>query len=339
MRTVPALTSPRPRRRPGPSRLASAALAAALAAGLAACSADGSSDSGAAVSVADPAPAAGGPTGADGSGTDEAAGGATAKADPGSAGTGGSDPVRAVAASVADRRLARRADVSLQVTDVARAASRLRAVAQGAGGLVVAEEVSADAGDSGADDPADDVARGGWGTVTISVPAEKLDPTLDAVAELGTVLSRQTSTDDVTARYVDTTSRVASMRASVARVRALMVKADELSDVVALEGELSRRQADLEALEQQLSALEDQVALAPITVSLSTPGADTAAEDPSGFLAGLAGGWEAFTTSVRLVLTLVGALVPFAVAVALLLVPVLWWRRRRIHTVAAPPAA
>ena len=291
---------------------------------LTACSADDAGDSAASagdLSVADGGSAE--PLADEAAGTDRAT---TA------AGAGTAD----VAAAVADRRLARRADVELTVDDVAQAAARLRQIALGADGLVVQEQVSSDPVD-----PAATTRPAGWGTVTISVPADRLDTTLDAVAEVGTVVSRSTETEDVTAQYVDTASRVESMQASVARVRALMADATKLSDVVALEAELSRRQADLEAYQRRLASLQDRTTLSPITVQLSTDGtAVPEDEDPTGFVAGLASGWDAFTTSVRLVLTLLGALLPFAVTAALVVAPVVWWvRRRRPAPAAATPAA
>ena len=102
------------------------------------------------------------------------------------------------------------------------------------------------------------------------MPTAELDATLDRLAELGKVHSRNASTDDVTAQYVDTESRVKTMQASVDRVRALMSQATKLGDIVALEAELSRRQADLEATQSQLAALKDSVALSPVEVRLST---------------------------------------------------------------------
>ena len=57
-------------------------------------------------------------------------------------------------------------------------------------------------------------------------------------------------------------------RASLARVRVLMDKAATIADVVALEGELSRRQADLESLQAQQRVLADQTAQATVTVRL-----------------------------------------------------------------------
>lgn len=245
--------------------------------------------------------------------------------------TGAVDPAAAL------RKVTRHADLSLRVTDLAAAASRIRAAATAAGGLVVAEQVSSDPTPTPTARPLDDTTGSGAettrstgsGTVTVSVPAARLDATLDELAKVGTVLSRETGTDDVTGTYVDTQSRVASMQASVARVRALMGRATKLSDIVSLEGELSRREADLEALQTQLATLKDAVALSPVTVHLTTDVAPVPEPAPTGFVAGLTAGWRAFTSSVTVVLTGLGALLPFAGLAALVGVPaVLWWRRR-----------
>ncbi|WP_299445143.1 DUF4349 domain-containing protein [uncultured Phycicoccus sp.] len=314
-----------------PSRLAAVALAGTLALGLAACSAG--DDSGASVGgAADLA------TQSDGAVREEAAGAPA----PGAVAPDKAQSTTTVISAITDRKLARRADVSLRVEDVTAAASRLRAIASAAGGLVVAEEVSSDPDEGPVPLGGAVTSPSGWGSVTISVPVERLDATLDEVAEVGTVLSRRTGTSDVTGQYVDTASRVESLKASVERVRALMSRATKLADIVTLESELSRRQADLESMQQQLAALEDRVALAPISVTLSTTGeTPPTTEDPTGFLAGLAAGWAAFTTSVRLLLTLLGALLPFAVATAAVVVPlVVWWRRRTRPVMAAtPPSA
>ena len=247
--------------------------------------------------------------------------------------------VAAVSAVTFDRKLARRADISITVADVDVAAAKVRAIAASAKGLVVAEAISSEP---------DDPSLGGFSSITISVPTAELDATLDRLAELGKVHSRNASTDDVTSQYVDTESRVKTMQASVDRVRALMSQATKLGEIVALEAELSRRQADLEATQSQLAALKDSVALAPVEVRLSTDEQVLEqADDSTGFLAGLESGWAAFTGSVTVLLTLVGAALPFAALAALVLVPLLVWLRRRTPrttaavqpAVPAPPAA
>jgi hypothetical protein len=243
-------------------------------------------------------------------------------------------PADAAAATAVtfDRKLVRRADISITVPDVDAAAAKVRAIAASAKGMVTAEAISSEP---------DDTTVGGFSTITISVPTAELDGTLDRLAEIGKVHSRNASTDDVTAQYVDTESRVKTMQASVGRVRALMSQATKLSEIVALEGELTRRQADLEATQTQLAALDDAVALAPVEVRLSTDEKVLEEEDDdTGFLAGLTAGWTAFTGSVTVLLTAIGAVLPFAVVAALVLVPLGLWLRRRTSSAPMPtPAA
>lgn len=317
-RTVHPILPPRP---VGRFRATAAVLALAVVA-LGGCSAGSTADS-------EAAPAAG--SGADLTSKGSEGGGAAAVTGEQSQqdSVGGAAPELGavgstdVAASAADRKLARRADISVTVKDVDAAATKVRAIASAAQGLVLAESVASES---------DIAATGGFSSITISVPTDQLDATLDKVAAIGKVHSRNTSTEDVTAQVVDTQSRLKTMQASVDRVRALMLQATKLGEIVTLEAELSRRQADLEALQSQLARLQDSVALAPVEVRLSTDEQVLAdAVDDTGFLAGLAAGWRAFTGSVTVLLTVLGALLPFAVAGMLVIAPVvLWLRRRRV---------
>ncbi|MFL6078974.1 MAG: DUF4349 domain-containing protein [Ornithinibacter sp.] len=317
------------------SRLTSGAAALVIGVGLVAlsgCSAGAGSDSGA----ADSAVAGAGSSDSSGAGADSSVkqeGARVVGAPNGAPGSAAkpADAASSITAVSYDRKLARRADISITVADVDAAAVKVRAIAASAQGLVTAEAISSEP---------DVAAGGGFSTITISVPTADLDATLDQLAKLGKVHSRNASTDDVTAQYVDTEARVKTMQASVDRVRALMSQATKLGDVVALEAELSRRQADLEATQSQLAALKDSVALSPVEVRLSTDEQVLQqADDSTGFLAGLEAGWGAFTSSVTVLLTALGAVLPFAVIAALVLVPLaVWLRRRSARTsVAAPP--
>ena len=179
-------------------------------------------------------------------------------------------------------------------------------------------------------------------SLTARVPNASLDRVMQQVGALGQVVSRNQSSEDVTAQYVDTASRVQSQTASVARVRALLAQATSLGQIVQIEGELARREADLESLKAQLKSLQDKTSLSTLTISLTPLTADVAPAPThdQGFLAGLSAGWHAFTVAVVALLTVLGALLPFVVAVALLAAPVLWWlrRQRRQNLPQAQPA-
>jgi len=238
-------------------------------------------------------------------------------------------------------KLTKSASLELRVKDISVAAAQVRSIATGLRAQVLSEQIGTGgpgdpvplSGNEGSSSQPGDAF--GFGTLTLSVPADELDAALDQLGKIGTVLQRNTSSQDVTSQYVDTESRLKTMRASVDRVRALMAQAKDLGQVVALESEMSRRQADLESLESQLAALKDSVERSTLAVSLRTPGNETVTEN--GFLAGLRSGWDAFAASAEGLFTGVGAVLPFAVFFALVGSPLVWWLRR--HRANRPPAA
>ncbi|MFB7775596.1 DUF4349 domain-containing protein [Streptomyces bauhiniae] len=207
----------------------------------------------------------------------------------------------------------RTASLEVEVRDVPGALAKARQVTEDAGGYV--GEESTDRDDDGSERT----------RVVLRVPAERYAEVLGSLQGTGKLLRRTARAQDVTDQVVDVDSRIKSQRASVARVRELMDRADKLTDVVALEGELSSREADLEALLAQQASLKDRSGLATITLSLAGRGAHPAAgDDTPGFLDALSGGWHAFLTMLRWIALVVGAVLPFAALLALL---VFLWRR------------
>ncbi|WP_405829496.1 DUF4349 domain-containing protein [Streptomyces sp. NBC_01176] len=265
-----------------------------------------------------------------GPGAKEAAPGAAdgAASDRAASGAGGS---RAATAPRLDTSgIIRTAFLTVQVKDVPKALDEARVTATGAGGFVGDETTTRD-------------GRGHERTrVVLRVPTDRYDQVLADLGGAGKILERTAKAQDVTDQVVDVESRIKSQRASVARVRGLMDRAAKLSDVVALEGELSSREADLEALLARQSSLKDRTSLATITLSLSeTPvrKAEEKAGEP-GFVDALAGGWDAFVTTLRWIAMVLGAVLPFAACAALLVVLWLRFGRSRLpRRQASAPAA
>jgi hypothetical protein len=242
---------------------------------------------------------------------------AAAKSDAqGPAAPGGEKDASGAKATRAPRltsSIIRTASLTVQVKNVPKALDEARTTTETAGGYVGNESTTRD-------------GKGHERTrVVLRVPVDKYDDVLADLQGAGKLLDRTAKAEDVTDQVVDVESRVKSQRASVARVRELMDQTTELSDVVALEGELSTREADLESLLAQQASLKDRTSLATITLSLSETPVKTAAEDDDpGFLDALAGGWNAFVTMLRWLAVVIGAVLPF-VAVAALIV-VAWLR-------------
>ncbi|SCL18660.1 DUF4349 domain-containing protein [Micromonospora inyonensis] len=222
--------------------------------------------------------------------------------------------------------------VRVQVKDVDQAARDTIALVTAAGGFVGGDERRG----------VDEFARA---NLELRVPAERFTGVVDGIAKLGEQQWREVRTEDVTEETVDLDARIITQRARVESARRLLARASSISDLVSLENELGRREADLASLEAKKRRLADLTALSTINVSLSTEkGSRTSDErEETGFLAGLAAGWRTFLDSVTVLVTVLGALLPWLVVLA---VPVvLVWRavrrrrrRRAAQVVSGAPA-
>ncbi|MFH0241812.1 DUF4349 domain-containing protein [Streptomyces sp. HK10] len=227
------------------------------------------------------------------------------------------------APDLAATHVIRTASLTVTAENVPEKLARARAVVETAGGYVADE-------DTGSDSEGHDRSR-----MTLRVPPEEYQGVLDELAGLGKQVERKVSAKDVTDQVVDVESRIKTQKASVERVRKLMDEAGALSDVVTLEAELSSRQADLEALQSRLKSLESRTGMATVTLVLREPDAEPVEreeDDTPSFLDALAGGWQAFVSTVRWITVVLGVLLPFAAAA--LLVTVVWrlvrpWLPRR----------
>ncbi|WP_165986423.1 DUF4349 domain-containing protein [Streptomyces sp. YIM 98790] len=218
--------------------------------------------------------------------------------------------------------LIRTAHLSVITEDVAKGYREAVDLAERAGGYVSDEQTD------------EDSAGYQRSRITLRVPPEEYGSLLQGLAGLGELEYREVTTEDVTRQVVDVESRIASQEESVARVRELMEDAATLTDVVTLEAELSRRQADLEALKAQQKSLAEQTGMATITLELREPEAaevekkddekDTGPSLPDA----LRGGWEAFLTTLLWIAVVLGAALPFVVALAAVLLFARWLRGR-----------
>jgi len=166
--------------------------------------------------------------------------------------------------------------------------------------------------------------------LVFKVPPAAFDSVMDQLGGLGKRVSRQVTTDDVTAQVVDLEGRLASATGSMNRLRALYDRAETVGEVVAIEAELVKREAEVEALQGQLRVVESQVALATITLTVAklVAAAAAPAENASGFFAGLDRGWDALVAVAGAGATALGVLLPFLTLAALVVGATLGIRRR-----------
>lgn len=271
--------------------------------------------------------AGGGDSGADPSSAEVAAGGSAAydeaESAPADRGAGAARSVATdtLADVAAQRAVISTGTVSLVSDDVEAAVFDVRRVVDEARGEVSDEQTGTDRDG--------EVRRS---RLVLRVPAAAFDETMTALKSLegADLRSAKQTSEDVTTQVIDVAARVRAQEASLARVELLFARAQQLRDVVAIEAQLSRRQAELDSLKQQQAYLADQTTLSTVTVLVERPAARPGPDpEDDGFVAGLGAGWDALQASTVAVLTAIGAVLPFLVVVALLGVPA-WLVLRRV---------
>lgn len=178
-------------------------------------------------------------------------------------------------------------------------------------------------------------------SLTLRIPSDELDATVEELRELGTVTSVSMDSSDVTQQRQDLDARIAALTASVDRLRELLGTATSIADLIAIESELTTRQAELDSLTQQRDWLVDQVDYSTLTVDLVT---EDVAPDPApdDFWSGLVAGWNALVDFAKWLGVAVGVLLPWVgvllVAAALIVAVVVLAARSRRQRTDAPAA-
>lgn len=105
-------------------------------------------------------------------------------------------------------------------------------------------------------------------TITFKVRPEDFSEALKRLGGIGELRNQTVTTDDVTERVVDLTSRIEVADLGVQRLREAMENTTTLTDFAELEQLLLSRESDLEVMRGQLRTIRDRIDLATITLTL-----------------------------------------------------------------------
>jgi hypothetical protein len=310
------------RRRLGAAAIGSLILAATVAG----CSGS-SSSSASGLSAAAPAASAAG-----------SAAGAFAGADAGSSAVnaptaGGARAGVAAKYTPTGQQLIYTAQLTVRAASVEAAISHATSIVSAAGGYVSTENAA-----SGSGQPSQATA-----TVTFKIPVAQYATTLAALSGggLGTQLSLAQQAQDVTQQVADVGSRVSSDEAAIAQLRTLLKHAGDVSSLLSVQNQIDSQESDLESMLAQQNALNHETSYATVTLTLVGPKAaakpPAKGTPPPGLSGGLAGGWHALRVTVSWLLTVIGAVAPFAAALAVV-GSLAWWIRRRLTRPRNTPA-
>ncbi len=202
----------------------------------------------------------------------------------------------------------RTANVNLRVANVTDTSTDIKALVATRKGLISSEDSQVSGDDR-------------YTYLTVQVPAAELDAFIADVSALGSVDTVNIGSSDVTSQVVDLDARISALQTSIDRMEQLLAQADQIDDLLAIETQLSARQAELDSLTAQRTWIGDQVAMSSVTISISPESAPVDIDAP-GFVSGLRNGWAAFISAIAVGVTAIGFLLPFLAIALLVLIPI-----------------
>jgi hypothetical protein len=152
--------------------------------------------------------------------------------------------------------------MSVVVNDPSISLETIKQLAEEFGGYVVSANLSQTTLDNGVKVP--------YANVTIRVPAEKLDQTIERVrAESDQLPLREDITSqDVTDQYTDLQSRLRNLQAAEEQLQQIMDSTTKTEEVLSVYNELVRVREQIEVIQGQINYYEKSAAMSSLSVEL-----------------------------------------------------------------------
>jgi hypothetical protein len=249
----------------------------------------------------------------------------TVSGSAGSAATGGEAPLAAPAEPrgpgrsssatttrlvVPSRSIIYTAGLTVRAANVARAATLATSIVTATGGYVASEQAVLHPPNH---------ARATV-SLQLKIPVAAYGATLRQLSStLGSQAALSQQAQDVTGEVADVNSRVTSAQAAITQLRALLRRAGSVNGLLNVQNQINAEETSLEALQAQQRALAHETTYATVSLRLVSKHAPSVMtkKRPHGFVAGLSAGWRSLRVATSWLLTAAGAVLPFAVIIAL----------------------
>lgn len=164
--------------------------------------------------------------------------------------------------SPTERIVIKNAGLDIVVDQPAEAMDAIGKMAEEMGGFIVNANLTQMRLSSGAEVPS--------ATITIRVPAERLDEALDRIEAMSNlpVENKSINSQDVTSEYTDLQSRLRNLEAAEAQLLEIMKQAYKTEDVLNVFNQLTQVREQIEVVKGQIKYYQESARLSSITVNI-----------------------------------------------------------------------
>jgi len=225
-------------------------------------------------------------------------------------GPGRSAPATTARLVVPSRSIIYTAGLTVRAANVARAATLATSIVTATGGYVASEQAVLHPPNH---------ARATV-SLQLKIPVAAYGATLRQLSStLGSQAALSQQAQDVTGEVADVNSRVTSAQAAITQLRALLRRAGSVNGLLNVQNQINAEETSLEALQAQQRALAHETTYATVSLRLVSQHAPSVMtkKRSHGFVAGLSAGWRSLRVATSWLLTAAGAVLPFAVIIAL----------------------
>lgn len=105
--------------------------------------------------------------------------------------------------------------------------------------------------------------------LTLRIPSHKLDGFVTIVGEMGNVISRNESVEDITLQYVDVESHKEALETEQERLMALLEQAESMEDIITIESRLSEVRYQLQSYGSTLRTYDNKVEYSTVSIDVN----------------------------------------------------------------------
>ncbi len=123
----------------------------------------------------------------------------------------------------------------------------------------------------------DDTVNNGYrnATLTIRIPADKLESFINVVEENTNVTYKNESVEDITLDYVDVESHINALKVEQEALLKMLESAEELSDIISIQSQLTQVRYEIESYESRKRTYDNKVDYSTIYVSITEVSRET----------------------------------------------------------------
>ncbi|UMZ73661.1 DUF4349 domain-containing protein [Natranaerofaba carboxydovora] len=154
-----------------------------------------------------------------------------------------------------------------------------------------------------------------YATMILRIDSAEFDSLMDELSNIADVTRMESSTLDVTEKYIDLRARIDVLEAQEQRLIQLLDQADNIEEIINIEKELTRLRENIESSQGRMNYLERAIDYSKITVYLQHKITITTTPDNiiTGFLYSFQNGWNTFVVAMVTLLNGIFMIWPFII--------------------------